>query len=151
MTGTAGRASVTLILRDFDDERLAAHGELLRDTVAAVAQRHPGATVEVDFVEQYRNMRVHLDRVPHVTAAAETAIEAEGLPVVRAPIRGGTDGSILTERGLPTPNLFTGGHEFHSAREWASLQEMSAAAATLVHLAEVWADSAVSSVAELAR
>jgi tripeptide aminopeptidase len=65
------------------------------------------------------------------------------------PIRGGTDGSILTERGLPTPNLFTGGHEFHSVREWASLQEMSAAAATLVRLAGVWAGAAAPSVASV--
>jgi tripeptide aminopeptidase len=149
LTGTAARASISFILRDFDDAQLAAHGDLLRATVAAVAQRHPGATVDVEFVEQYRNMRVHLERVPHVTAAADTAIAAEGLQVLREPIRGGTDGSILTERGLPTPNLFTGGHEFHSVREWASLQEMSAAAATLVRLAGVWAGAAAPSVASV--
>ncbi len=89
--------------------------------------------------EQYRNMREALDRVPGVVAAGEAAIRAEGLEPVREPIRGGTDGSILTERGLPTPNLFTGGHEFHSTREWASLQEMAAAAATIVRLAGIWA------------
>jgi tripeptide aminopeptidase len=73
-----------------------------------------------------------------VLAAAEEAIRAEGIEPVQRPIRGGTDGSLLSEMGLPTPNLFTGGHEYHSAREWASLQEMAAAAATLVRLAEVW-------------
>jgi tripeptide aminopeptidase len=57
---------------------------------------------------------------------------------VRNPIRGGTDGSLLSEMGLPTPNLFTGGHEYHSVREWASLQEMAAASATVIRLAEVW-------------
>jgi tripeptide aminopeptidase len=84
-------------------------------------------------------MREALDRVPDVVAAGEAAIRAEGLEPVKEAIRGGTDGSILTERGLPTPNLFTGGHEFHSTREWASLQEMSAAAAMLVRLAGIWA------------
>jgi tripeptide aminopeptidase len=69
---------------------------------------------------------------------AEKAIRAEGIEPVRNPIRGGTDGSRLSEMGLPTPNIFDGGHEFHSVREWASLQEMSAAAATVVRLAEVW-------------
>ena len=139
LTGSAATASIRLILRDFDLEGLRAHGELLRATTAAVLARHPGASAEVEIREQYRNMREALDRVPHVVAAAEAAIRAEGLEVVRDPIRGGTDGSLLTARGLPTPNLFTGGHEFHSVREWASLHEMAAAAATLVRLAEVWA------------
>ena len=71
-------------------------------------------------------------------AAAREAIRAEGLEPVRKPIRGGTDGSRLSEMGLPTPNIFTGGHEYHSVREWASLQDMAAAAATIVRLAEVW-------------
>ena len=139
LCGVSARATLRLILRDFDAAQLQAHGELVRTTAEAVADRHPGARVEVEIVEQYRNMREHLDRVPEVTAAAAAAIRAEGLEVRGEPIRGGTDGSILTERGLPTPNIFTGGHEFHSVREWASLQEMAAAAATLVRLAGVWA------------
>ena len=73
------------------------------------------------------------------STAAEQAIRAEGIEPLRTPIRGGTDGSLLSAMGLPTPNLFTGGHEYHSVREWASVQEMAAAAATVVRLAEVWA------------
>jgi tripeptide aminopeptidase len=84
-------------------------------------------------------MRRYLDEHPRVVAAAEEAMRAEGLDIVRNPIRGGTDGSILSRRGLPTPNVFAGGREFHSVREWASLQDMAAAAATVVRLAEVWA------------
>jgi tripeptide aminopeptidase len=83
-------------------------------------------------------MRRYLERVPGVVAAAEQAIRAEGIEPLRSPIRGGTDGSLLSEMGLPTPNIFTGGHEYHSVREWASLQDMAAAAATVVRLAEVW-------------
>jgi tripeptide aminopeptidase len=138
-TGSAGRATVTFILRDFDEDALRSHAELLRRTAEQAAAREPRARVEVSVREQYRNMREALDRVPAVVAAGEAAIRAEGLEPVKEPIRGGTDGSILTERGLPTPNLFTGGHEFHSPREWASLQEMAAAAAMLVRLAEIWA------------
>ena len=63
----------------------------------------------------------------------------EGIQPIREPIRGGTDGSGLSEMGLPTPNIFTGGHEFHSVREWASVQDLAASAATLVRLAAVWA------------
>jgi tripeptide aminopeptidase len=139
VVGTASRATARLILRDFDEDGLQAHGELLRRTADAVLARHPGAGLDVEIREQYRNMREALDRVPEIVAAAEAAIRAEGLEPRIAPIRGGTDGSILTARGLPTPNLFTGGHEFHSTREWASLHEMAAAAATLVRLADVWA------------
>jgi tripeptide aminopeptidase len=76
--------------------------------------------------------------VPEIVDAAEAAIRAEGIEPLRRPIRGGTDGSRLSERGLPTPNIFTGGHEYHSVREWASLHDMAAAAATVVRLAEVW-------------
>ena len=87
-------------------------------------------------------MRRYLDAFPRAVAAAEEAIRAEGIDVVRTPIRGGTDGSRLSAMGLPTPNLFTGGHDYHSPREWASVQEMAAAAATVVRLAEVWARDA---------
>jgi tripeptide aminopeptidase len=125
-------------LRDFDDDGLEAHVSLLRSTAEAVVASAPRAGLEIDVRYQYRNMRRYLDPVPYVTAAAEAAIRAEGIEPLRHPIRGGTDGSRLSEMGLPTPNIFTGGYEYHSAREWASLQEMAAAAATLVRLGEVW-------------
>jgi tripeptide aminopeptidase len=87
-------------------------------------------------------MRAYLDRVPAVIEAAEAAILAEGIEPIRIPIRGGTDGSRLSEMGLPTPNLFTGAHEFHSVREWASVHDMASAAATIVRLAGIWATRA---------
>ncbi len=135
---TAGRAQVRLIARDFDDDLLGEHVELARRTAEEVVAAAPGARLQVEVRPQYPNMRAHLEAFPEVTAAAEAALEAEGIAPVRVPIRGGTDGSVLSARGLPTPNLFTGGHEYHSPREWASLQEMAAAAATVVRLAEVW-------------
>ena len=119
-----------------------AHTALLRRTAEEVVGREPEARLEVEVTPQYPNMRRHIDAFPRATAAAEEAIRAEGLEVVRRPIRGGTDGSRLSAMGLPTPNLFTGGHDFHSPREWASVQEMAAAAATVVRLAEVWARDA---------
>jgi tripeptide aminopeptidase len=138
LTATAGAARLRVILRDFDETRLQRHAELLEQTVREVLSAAPRARYELDLTRQYRNMRTYLERVPEVTAAAVEAIRAEGIEPVRAPIRGGTDGSRLSEMGLPTPNIFTGGHEYHSVREWASLQEMAAAAATIVRLAEVW-------------
>ena len=125
---------IKLIARDFDDELLERHVALVRRTAEEVA---PG--VEVEVKQQYSNMRRHLEAFPEVVERAAEAIRAEGLDVVRVPIRGGTDGSILSARGLPTPNLFTGGHEYHSTREWASVQDMASAAATVVRLAEAWA------------
>jgi tripeptide aminopeptidase len=140
LSGTAGRAQIRLILRDFDDALLDGHEALLREAAQSVAGRAPRAAVAVRVREQYRNMRVYLDRAAGVVEAALQAIRAEGIEPVRHPIRGGTDGSRLSERGLPTPNIFTGGFEYHSVREWASVNDMAAAAAVVVRLAGVWAE-----------
>jgi tripeptide aminopeptidase len=139
VTGSTAHAEIRLIVRDFEDDLLERHVELLRGIVAEVAAGEPRASIDVSVRAQYPNMRSHLERHPEVVAIAERAIRAEGIEPLRTPIRGGTDGSRLSEMGLPTPNIFTGGHEYHSVREWASLQEMAAAAATIVHLAGEWA------------
>ncbi|MBV9681991.1 MAG: peptidase T [Solirubrobacterales bacterium] len=138
LTGRAARAEVRFIVRDFDDQRLADHLSLLERVAREVVGAEPRARLELEVREQYRNMRAVLNQVPEVMDAAEAAIRAEGIEPIRRPIRGGTDGSLLSEMGLPTPNIFTGGHEYHSVREWASLQDMAAAAAVVVRLAEVW-------------
>lgn len=139
LTGTAAMAQIRLIVRDFDEELLDGHLALLRGVAKEVVSGHQPARLEIDVHRQYSNMRQYLDRLPEAVQAAGKAIRAEGIEPVTRPIRGGTDGSLLSERGLPTPNIFTGGHEYHSVREWASLQDMAAAAATIVRLAEVWA------------
>jgi tripeptide aminopeptidase len=139
LTGDAGTARIRAILRDFDDDLLAGHAELLRSTAQAVIDATPGASMTIDIVEQYPNMRAHLEPFPEVIEHAVAALRAEGLEPLREPIRGGTDGSRLSAMGLPTPNIFTGGHAYHSVREWASLQDMAAAAAVIVHLAAAWA------------
>jgi tripeptide aminopeptidase len=138
VTATAAHAEIRAILRDFEESGLAAHEALLRDVVARVVSAEPRARSSVEVTAQYPNMRRYLVDHPEVTARARRAIQAEGIEPVDTPIRGGTDGSVLSARGLPTPNLFTGGHEYHSVREWASLQEMAAAAAVLVRLAGEW-------------
>jgi tripeptide aminopeptidase len=138
LSGSPARAQIRAIVRDFDDDELERHLTLLRTTAERVVATDQRARLEIQVREQYRNMRRYLDRVPDVSAAAEDAIRAEGIEPARKPIRGGTDGSRLSEMGLPTPNIFTGGHEYHSVREWASVQDMAAAAATIVRLAEVW-------------
>jgi tripeptide aminopeptidase len=140
LTGSAARAEIRMIVRDFDEQRLSAHVELLERLAREVVDPAAGAELELSVRRQYRNMREFIERDPDVVAAAEEAIRAEGVEPLRSPIRGGTDGSRLSEMGLPTPNIFDGGHEYHSVREWASLQEMAAAAATIVRLAGIWSD-----------
>ncbi|WP_354700726.1 Peptidase T [Paraconexibacter sp. AEG42_29] len=139
VAGDSTVTTVRAILRDFDDELLAGHAELLRTTAQAVVDATPGARLTVDVQPQYPNMRAHLEPFPEIVDHVIAAIRAEGLEPIREPIRGGTDGSQLSARGLPTPNIFTGGHAYHSVREWASLQDMAAAAAVVVHLAGEWA------------
>ncbi len=136
--GDAQRSTVTALVRDFDDDVLADHIALIRRTAEEIVGREPRARLEIDVHHQYPNMRSHLEPFPEVVSAAERAITAEGLEPRRTVIRGGTDGSRLSAMGLPTPNVFTGGHEFHSVREWASLHDMAAAAAVIVRLAEIW-------------
>ena len=142
-TGVAGSAeegTVSLIVRDHDAERCDEHLELVQRLADAVAEREPRARVRVESEEQYRNMREVIDRHPEVVAAAEEAVRRAGAEPVHTIIRGGTDGARLSHRGLPTPNIFTGGQEYHSLREWASVQDMAAAAATAVELARFWAE-----------
>jgi tripeptide aminopeptidase len=134
-------AVVILIVRDHDDELLDQHTELVRRLAAAIEEREPRARVQVEVQETYRNMRSAIDQHPRVVAAAEEAIRRAGLEPVRSLIRGGTDGARLSEMGLPTPNIFTGGQNYHSLREWASVQDMAAAAATVVELVRVWGES----------
>jgi tripeptide aminopeptidase len=139
MSGTAGTAKIRAIIRDFDDDLLAEHVALLREIAERVVGEDPTAKLSFVVTPQYPNMRRHLEAVPEVVEVAERALAAEGLTPIRIPIRGGTDGSMLSEMGLPTPNLFAGGHEFHSVREWISVQDMAAAAAVIVRLAAEWA------------
>jgi tripeptide aminopeptidase len=136
---TAGRAVIRAILRDFDDDKLDGHVELLRRVASEVVGAEPRAGLSIDVQDQYPNMRRYLEPYPEIMAHAERAIRAEGIEPIHEAARGGTDGSILSERGLPTPNIFAGGHEFHSVREWVSVQDMAAAAAVIVRLAAEWA------------
>jgi tripeptide aminopeptidase len=142
ISGGAEQAIVELIVRDHDLELMREHVSLIRDLVDELREREPRASIDVQEEEQYRNMGKVIERYPEVIEAAEEAVRRVGLEPVSSIIRGGTDGARLSHRGLPTPNLFTGGSEYHSRREWASVQDMAAAAATIVELARVWAERA---------
>jgi tripeptide aminopeptidase len=140
ISGSVEETVIALIVRDHDDGKLEEHTALVRRLAAELEAREPRARVTVDATDTYSNMRAAIDRHPRVVAAAEEAIRRVGVEPVRSLIRGGTDGAVLSAMGLPTPNIFTGGQNYHSLREWASVQDMAAAAATVVELARVWAE-----------
>ncbi|HWH10410.1 MAG TPA: peptidase T [Solirubrobacteraceae bacterium] len=138
--GSAAQAEIRAIVRDFDDDLLADHVRVLREIAEDVVGSEPTASMELDVTPQYPNMRRYLEDFPEIVEVAEAAIRAEGIEPIRMPIRGGTDGSRLSAMGLPAPNIFAGGHEFHSVREWVSVRDMAAAAAVIVRLAGIWAE-----------
>jgi tripeptide aminopeptidase len=140
IAGTTAEAELRFIARDFDAKKLEEHEELLRKLADEVAAEEPRAHVTVTVEDSYRNMKEFLDADPAVTEAADEAARRVGLEPWREPIRGGTDGAMLSARGLLTPNIYTGAHQFHSVLEWASVQDMATSAATIVELVKLWAE-----------
>jgi len=142
MAGSAAEARLHFILRDFELDRLTAHADLLRTACLALQAMEPRARVECQVVPQYRNMRYVLQDQMLPVEIALDAIRDAGIEPIIVPLRGGTDGARLTERGLPTPNLFAGQYEVHGPLEWTSVQDMAKAAEVCLRLARRWADVA---------
>lgn len=138
LEGGVAQATARIILRDFDTARLADHAALLERIAEPLRQQHPRATITIEIRRQYRNMGDGLKKEPRALVLAQEAVRRAGMEPEMSIIRGGTDGSILTERGLPTPNLSTGEHNPHSPLEWTSREELERAVAVLVELAQVW-------------
>ena len=133
--GGVAEASARLILRDFETEKLAAQAALLESIAASLRAEYPRAEILVEVRPQYRNMREGLAPEPRAISKAVDAMKSLGRVPKMTIIRGGTDGSMLTAKGLPTPNLSTGEHNPHSPLEWTCLEEMQAAVDVLVQLA----------------
>ncbi len=110
-----------------------------RRTAEEIVGAEPRARVEIAVEDQYPNMRRYLEPYPEIVATAERAIRAEGIEPLHSPLAAAPTARCSAPAGFPTPNIFAGGHEFHSVREWVSLQDMAAAAATIVRLAGEWA------------
>lgn len=136
------RTTVKFIVRDFVTAGLAEKEALLEKLAKEAVAAWPGSSVSVEVTQTYRNMREVLDRVPEVVDHAREAIVRAGLEPVMTAIRGGTDGSILSEMGLPTPNLFTGQHNFHSRLEWISAQDLEKSVETCLELVKIWEEKA---------
>ena len=142
VAGNADRCTVRMILRDFELAGLAAKRTAVEQVVAGLRIVEPRAVFTLTVSEQYRNMRYWMEEDMRPVEFAREAVRRAGLAPVSTAIRGGTDGSNLTARGLPCPNLFCGMHEVHSQREWVCLQDMAKSVETLLHLAELWHERA---------
>jgi tripeptide aminopeptidase len=137
MSGTAAEATIKVILRDFERDGLAAKGALLQQVCATVQATEPRARITCEIRPQYRNMRYWLEDDMRPVDLARAAYEAEGIAPISAPIRGGTDGSRLTEMGVPCPNIFTGQQDLHGPLEWISVADMEAATRVCLRLAQL--------------
>lgn len=137
--GTAAEAKMHFILRDFEREGLAEHGELLRSVCNAVQLSEPRLRIDCAITPQYRNMRYWLENDMRPIDLATQVMQEMGITPLNTPVRGGTDGSQLTEMGVPCPNLFTGMQAVHSQLEWISVQDMEKSVQVLVRLCEAWA------------
>ncbi len=138
--GSVDRATASLIVRDFEADKNQARIENLAALKHKYESAVPGLRIDLETREQYRNMRDILAECPHVVARAHAALEDTGLEVLRHPIRGGTDGSVLSQLGHPTPNIFAGGLMFHSKREWIAEKALAQATETILHLARRWTE-----------
>jgi tripeptide aminopeptidase len=138
-SGGAAECKVEVIIRDFDTATVIERGKRLRTIAEALMAQEPKLKVEVEIVEQYRNMFDELSKHPEIEQNLTKAIELAGLTPINLAVRGGTDGSRLTAMGMPTPNIFAGGGNFHGPQEWVSTTGMAACVCTLLNLVQVYA------------
>ncbi len=136
--GGVPAAKIKVLLRSFVTAELKEQARILQTIADTLTAEHPGAKIEIAVTEQYRNMIEYLKKEPRAAALADKAIRNAGMKTVFKSIRGGTDGSKLSEKGLPTPNLSVGMHNFHSPLEFACLDQMENAVKVLVELAQLW-------------
>ena len=142
ISGHVETALIDFIIRDFDDQKLKQHADVIRRIADDVLKEFPGCSYELQVYEQYRNMKKVLDQHPQIVEYGMEAIRRAGLGARLCSIRGGTDGSRLSFMGLPCPNIFAGEHAFHSKHEWVSVQDMQKAVETILYLCMIWEEKA---------
>ncbi|OQX95903.1 peptidase T [candidate division KSB1 bacterium 4572_119] len=136
--GGIEEATVKILIRDFTVEGLEKHEAYLKDLTEKVVAEFPKASFDFKIEESYRNMKYKLDEDPKVVEYALEAVKRSGIKPIKNLIRGGTDGARLSYDGLLTPNIFTGGHNFHSKQEWISIQDMKKAVEVIINLIKIW-------------
>ena len=140
LEGEEAKTTLKILLRDFNTPGLDVLKKRIESVIAEVQPLHPKATIELKIVEQYRNMKDYMGSSSTGLDCMWEATKRAGMKPVWVPIRGGTDGSRLTEKGLPTPNIFTGGQNYHGTTEWLSVWGMNKAVETVVHIARLWVE-----------
>ena len=143
VTGGGEKVTVKFIIRDFVDAGLAEKEAYLENITKEILQHYKNSSYKFIVEESYRNMKQILDKYPHVTEYALEAVKRSGVTPFKDIIRGGTDGSRLSFMNLPTPNIFTGGHAYHSKLEWISIQDMQKAVETIINLVIIWEENSV--------
>jgi tripeptide aminopeptidase len=137
-SGGSEEASIKILIRDFEEKGLKEKEDFIKNMVDSVSEKYPKANIDFKVIESYRNMKLVLDNHPQVLERAAKAVEMSGIKPFKNIIRGGTDGARLSYMGLPTPNLFTGGANFHSRQEWIALEDMQKASEVIVNLMKLW-------------
>jgi tripeptide aminopeptidase len=140
LEGGIGKSTVKILFRDFKTDGLDALKKIVEKIVAEVQSMYPKVKIDVQITEQYRNMREGLEKDTRVIDYLFDATKRSGLQPEWTPIRGGTDGSRLTENGMPTPNIFTGGANYHSRTEWVNVWGMEKSVETVLNLLQIWAE-----------
>jgi tripeptide aminopeptidase len=143
MKAELGSAEIEIFLRDFNLAEIERRIEALKVFAAAIEARFPGGKVKVTPEKQYLNMKEHMEKIPEGMDYLLKAAKVAGVETKFEIIRGGTDGARLAEMGIPTPNIYTGGHNFHSCKEWAVLSTMEKSCRTVINLAKLWAGADV--------
>jgi tripeptide aminopeptidase len=138
--GGVEKAALKILIRDFEPAGVEQKSNRLMEIRDRISLKYPKAAVDLEIKETYRNMRLKLDEDPRVTEFALEAVRRAGIEPKLQIIRGGTDGAKLCFKGLLTPNIFTGGQNFHSRQEWISVRDMEKAVETLIQLAQVWVE-----------
>jgi tripeptide aminopeptidase len=141
ISGGVARTEVDILLRDFESDGLERRKRLLRQLVEAAATKHPRASIELEIEDNYKNMKSYIaEQDPRAITLAFAAAEEMGIELEERSVRGGTDGSTMSELGLPTPNLFTGGHDYHSRWEWNTVQNLETSLAYVKQVVRTWAE-----------
>ncbi|HTB05307.1 MAG TPA: peptidase T [Bacteroidia bacterium] len=144
VSGGIEQTTIKFIIRDFVTEGLKKKKDMLKEITEKVLKDYPNSTAEFKIVEQYRNMKVVIDKHPQIIKYAEEAMKRSGIKSHLQSIRGGTDGSRLSFMGMPCPNIFAGEHAFHGKQEWVSVQDMQKAAEVIVNICNVWEENSPS-------
>ncbi len=138
--GNTSETEVTLLIRDFDLGQLKPKAEMIHKYAEKACAQWPGSSFRVEIKEYYRNMKYDLEKEPRAMAYALEAVKRAGMDPIRGSIRGGTDGSVLSAKGLPTPNIFTGEQAFHGFGEWICVKDMDLGTQAMLRLIEVWTE-----------